>query len=114
METEIYDTNKKIVKDIDECYNPIGDIPNTYENLPKCLIKFIDIGTTIKVEKNGKIYIGGKLYCVYDNNIILKHYNEYIYVNIDEYNIYIYNPDLNKNKKIKKPIKKYIRVLNIN
>jgi len=99
------------IKDISEYRNPIGVIPDTYEKLPKCLIKFIDIGTTIKVEKERKIYNDGRLYCFYEGHIIIKHYKDYIYVDVNEYNIYIYNSDKKRSDNYKK--KPYKRVLSL-
>lgn len=85
---------QKIIKHIEDCLEPSHKkIPNNYEKLPKCLIKFIDIGTHIKIEKDGNVYSCGKLYCYYKDNILIKHYNIYIFVDIDEYNIYILNPE---------------------
>ena len=86
---------KKIIIHIEDCLElNQKKISNNYEKLPKCLIKFIDIGTHLKIEKDDKIYSCGKLYCFYNENIIIKHYNKYIYENINEYNIYILNPEI--------------------
>jgi len=94
-ENNIKRIKKKIIKHIEDCLEPNQkQIPNNYEKLPKCLIKFIDIGTHIKIEKDGNIYSCGKLYCYYKENILIKHYSKYIFVDIDEYNIYILNPDI--------------------
>ena len=96
------ENKKKIIKHIEDCLATKQYIHKNYEKLPKCLIKFIEIGTLIKIEKNGEIYRGGQLYRFYGNNIIIKYYDEYVYVDVDEYNIYIYNTDLRYKKIIKK------------
>jgi hypothetical protein len=87
------------LKNISNFTDPTGEIPENYEQLPKCLIKFIDIGTTIKVEKDNMIYKGGRFCGIVDNNVIIKNYNNYLSADINEYNIYIYNVDKRQSRK---------------
>jgi len=86
---------ENILEDIENYLDNSIEFPNKYEELPKCLIPYIDIGTYIRIKKNDDIYLGGKLIAFNDNELIINNrYNKYVKVNFIEYRIFIYNKEM--------------------
>lgn len=103
-------TEDNLIYNIKNYYNPIEIIPYTYEKLPKCLIKFIDIGSIVKIGKKLKYFGNGRLVCFYQDYIIIKNKLDYIYVDYNIYDIYIYNPELSKKKSTNKTCSRILTI----